>query len=99
LYKLIYQLRFSIDKKHRFGIHVTLEQKTVELLTLIIASALIKEKSESLKQSRILIETIRHLVRLEHELEIIPVKKYFIIIPVIEELSKMTTGWYKTTQQ
>jgi DNA polymerase III alpha subunit len=96
LYKIIYQLRFSIDKKHRFGIHTTLEETTLSFLTLLIESALTKDKKNSLQKARIALETIRHLLRLEHELQVINAQKYLDIVPVIEEISKMATGWYKS---
>lgn len=97
LYRHLYELRFSIDKKHRFGIHVKLEEVTLKFFEIIITAALVKNKSDLLQQARIDIEIIQQLIRMEHDLKIISHKQYAVLSLQTGEIAKMTTGWYKST--
>jgi hypothetical protein len=46
-----------------------------------------------------MIEKLKHLVRMEHEMQIIDEKKYIRIAGELVEISKMTTGWLKNVLQ
>jgi hypothetical protein len=97
LYCNLYNIRFSIDKKHRFGVHAKLEEIMLEFLEMVITSALVKNKSDILQQARIKIEMVQHFIRMEHDLKIISHKQYTVLSLQIEEITKMTNGWYKST--
>ncbi len=94
MYRSIYELRFKLDKKHRFGIHTTLEEKVLEYFETILSATLKQDKSELLNRGRLLLEIIQHLIRLEYELKILSDKKYLSLSVCVTELTKMTTGWY-----
>lgn len=99
LYYNLYELRFSIDKKHRFGIHVKLEEVMLKFLEIIITSALVKNKTDLLQQARIDIEIVQYFIRMEHDLKIISHRQYAVISLQIEEIAKMTNGWHKSILQ
>ena len=48
-----------------------------------------------LEDARILLETLKHFIRIEHELKIIDQKTYIRIELIVIETSKMTNGWIK----
>jgi hypothetical protein len=76
---------------------VKLEEIMLKFLEMIITSALVKNKSDLLHQARINIEMVQHFIRMEHDLKIISHKQYAVLSLQIEEIAKMTNGWYKST--
>ena len=42
---------------------------------------------------------LKHLIRLEHELKIIPEKTYLAISHLSEDISMMANGWLKSITQ
>jgi len=96
-YKNIYLLFPKIPKRDRFGIYAKIESICLEIVTLSIAAALeIKpNKMAPLNSARIKIETLKRLIRVTSELNIINQKKYFDLELNLQEISKMTNGWLK----
>ena len=96
-HKKIYLLSQKLPKKDRFGIYVALEKLSLELINLIIQTAFEtkQEKIAPLKKSRIVIETLKRLLRLMNELNIIPIKNNIPLQANLQEISKMTNGWIK----
>jgi len=89
-----------MPKQNKFGIHRKIEECTLQILTLLIDSALRhkQEKMQILNQARRDIETLKHLIRLEYELNIIKERQYIILAQILENISMMTTGWIKSIE-
>lgn len=92
-----------MSKRDKLGIHRHIEEVALQLFDEIIHAGLVgkEKKIPHLEIIRMLIEKLKHLVRLEHEMETIPEKVYIQITSELVEMSKMTTGWlkYLTTQK
>jgi len=97
LYKQIYWLSPKIPKKDKFGIWLKIENIILDLISLIIAASLEfrTNKLPILNSARIKIETLKRLIRISYELNIINDKIYVIIELDLQEISKMATGWIK----
>ena len=67
----------------------------------IIEAALspINHKLPHLESTRLSLEVLKHLVRIEYELKIISEKAYILIEHHAVETSKMTNGWIKYITQ
>lgn len=89
-----------MPKQNKLGIHKTIEENVLRILTLSIDSALRnrQNKLETLNQSRRNTEVLKHLIRLEYELGIIKEKQYIILVNMLENISMMTTGWIKSLE-
>jgi len=87
-----------MPKQNKLGIHKTVEDYTLKILTSIIDAAFRKkqEKIPPLCQARRDIETLKHLIRLEYELGIVKEKHYIILAELLENISMMATGWKKS---
>ena len=87
-----------MPKQNKLGIHKTLEEYSLRVLTLLIDSALRtrQDKLATLAQARRDIEVLKHLIRLEYELGIIKEKSYIHMAQMLENISMMTTGWIKS---
>ncbi|OHA70811.1 MAG: hypothetical protein A3F15_01235 [Candidatus Wildermuthbacteria bacterium RIFCSPHIGHO2_12_FULL_40_12] len=96
-YKKIYFISQKIPKRDRFGIFAKIENICLEIINLIIAASLeIKiNKFPILTSARIKIETLKRLIRITYELNVIERKKYLNLESDLQEISKMTNGWIK----
>lgn len=90
-----------MSKRDKLGIHRHIEESSLKLFDEIIHAGLVgkEKKVPHLEIIRMLIEKLKHLVRLEHEMEIIPEKTYIQIASELVEMSKMATGWLKYITQ
>jgi hypothetical protein len=93
----IYQTGKKLPKGDKLGIHADIEKTARTILHELISACFTTKnrKLENLEHARILLETLKHFVRIEHELKIIDEKIYIRIESLIIETSKMTNGWIK----
>ena len=96
-YKKIYLISPKIPKKDRFGIYLKIENICLEIISLIITTALESKNNKLpiLNSTRIKIETLKRLIRITQELNIIEKKKYIDLESSLQEISKMVAGWIK----
>lgn len=101
VYATIYQIGIKLPKHHKLGIHADIERIALETITFIIKASLAPrtKKTETLEQTRINLELLKHLIRTEHELKIITEKQYIYTESILIETSKMTNGWIKFLAQ
>ncbi len=97
LYKNIYKINKKLPKQDRFSIGKRTEDICFDCLNLAIETALSNRqiKNGVISKLRIKIETLKQLIRLENELEIITDKTYLALQNQLQEISKMATGWHK----
>ena len=101
LHKDIYTIGHKLPKRDKLGIHTLIETQCVEILALAVETAF-KPKSQklsTLESLRIKVEILKHLIRTEHELEIIDIEIYLRLSEQLVEISKMTNGWIAYTQK
>ena len=95
LYREIYKIGNTIPKRDKLGIHNQIENISISLLINSIKASLAhrKEKATVINKIRILTETLKYLVRIEHKLSIIDQGKYILLETKLIEVSKMATNW------
>jgi hypothetical protein len=95
VYGILYKIGKTIPKSDKLGIHKTIEDCNLLLLEEILSAALKKglEKIPHLQHARLIVEKIKHLVRIEYDLRIISEKSYIEIAEPLVEISKMIHGW------
>lgn len=100
LYKHIYQTSNSLDKRNKLGIYKSIENLTLETLLFSINAALKNqnEKINDIQNIRRNIEALKHIIRLAHEISIIKDSTYLAQAHLLQDISMMATGWYKSTQ-
>jgi len=89
-----------MPKRDKLGIHKTIEEKCIIILSNSIDSALSPKEDKIMKLGKLRreIETLKHLIRLEYELKIIKEKTYIYIAEILQKISMMATGWHKSIQ-
>ncbi len=100
LYTTIYRIGNTLPKRDKLGIHHHIEIHTLELFDNIIAGSLVgsHKKIPYLEQGRLITEKIKHLVRMEYEMQIIKEKNYIQTAEQLVEISKMINGWISYIQ-
>lgn len=95
LYQELYVITGRISKRDKLGLHAEIEDVCLKTLSLCISASLATkhEKTSSIREIRIFVETMKYLVRISHELSIIDQKKYISLEIKLQEISKMATGW------
>ena len=101
IYAIIYTTGDTLSKRDKLGVHRHIEKSCLLLFDEIIEAALSPKtrKLEHLEKTRMLIEKLKHLTRLEYELKIISEKLYIQTQSELVEISKMTNGWIKYLAQ
>lgn len=94
-YKDVYRLGMNMPKRDKYGVQLRIEQCSLDMLTLSIEAALKtkEDKKSGLQQLRIKVETLKHFVRISHELKIFDQKTYISLESKLQEISKMAYGW------
>lgn len=101
LYAIIYRTGNTLSKRDKLGIHRHIEEICLVLFDEIVNAALVTKvkKVPHLETIRMMLEKLKHLVRLEFEMKIIPEKSYIQTQAELVEMSKMATGWLKYLMQ
>ncbi len=96
----MYRIGNTLSKRDKLGIHNHIETHTLTLFDHIIAGSLVgpHKKLPHLEQARLVNEKIKHLVRTEYEMQIIPEKSYITAAEQLVEISKMINGWISYIQ-
>lgn len=89
-----------MPKRDKLGIHKIIEEKCIIILSNAIDSALSSKDTKALLLGKLRrdIETLKHLIRMEYELNIIKEKTYLSLAHILQDISMMATGWHKSVQ-
>lgn len=92
-----------MPKKDKLGIHASVEKCCLELLAVTIVATFSqgKDKLVSLETARVRSQILIHLLRTEHELDILNEKTYMHLSHQLVEIGKMLNGWitYQTQKE
>jgi hypothetical protein len=86
-----------LPKSDKLGAHAHCQQMTGEILRKLVTAEFspANKKLEILEDARVLLEVLKHFIRIEYELKIINEKTYIRVEMLIVEISKMANGWIK----
>ncbi len=96
----MYLVGNKLPKRDKLGIHNYVEKEFLQAFSFLVNASL-ESKSEkifSVKKARLQIETLKQLFRIEYEIKVITEKAYLNIELKLQEISKMTNGWFKYLQ-
>ncbi|MEK7552791.1 MAG: four helix bundle protein [Patescibacteria group bacterium] len=101
LYKHVYQIGKKLSKGDKLGVWSKIEIVCLECLELSITASLLPltSKTEPLRRLGLKIEVMKRLIRLCCEIKIIEDRVYLCLTQPLQEISKMTAGWYKYANQ
>jgi four helix bundle protein len=94
-----YQALQQFPKSEKYALAADIKKCMHNLIRLLITASKRYYKKTTLQDIDVEIMTLRHYVRLAHDLKFIPPKKYEVWSGLIVEIGKMLGGWLKTVKQ
>ena len=87
----------KFPRDQRFLLGDRIEVKLLDILELLISAyySVRAEKPAQLRKANIMLEQMRYLVRLAHDLHLMNHEKYGSLSESIDEVGKMCGGWLK----
>jgi len=100
-YKKIYFTSFKILKKDRFGIFMKIENSCLAIIEILTEARFENKiyKLKPLKLAHTKVETLKLLIRISWELQIIGDKKYIELENYLVEISKDINNWVNSLAQ
>ena len=93
---LIPQLgKFPRDQKFLLGDRI--ETKLLDVQERCIRAYYSREKRAHLQEANLLLELVRHLVRLAHDMHYFSRQRYGVVSGKIDEVGRMIGGWLKSS--
>ena len=102
IYKTTYQLllesthvikRFPRDYKYTLGQKI--REEITEIIVLVYRANSTKDKKPYVEELLSRLQVVNVLIRLTHDLKIIPVKKYAGLAEKTDSIGKQASGWLK----
>ena len=86
-----------LSKRDKLGLHRDIEKICIESLSSSIEASLENKesKNQTLRNLRIRVEILKHLIRAELELNLIKEREYLFLEEKLQEISKEAVGWEK----
>ncbi len=86
----------KFPRVRRFTLGERLESTLIEVLELLVEAAFSRVKQDALKRANLRLEVARHLWRLAHELQVIPLRQYEHGARLMDDLGRQVGGWLRT---
>ncbi|NOT79324.1 MAG: four helix bundle protein [Bacteriovoracaceae bacterium] len=104
IYRLTYELLQRIvvatkdyPREFKFTLGQKMKDESIELIVLIYRANSSDDKKSHIDAILERLQVVELLVRLSHDMRILPTKSYASIVEMTESLSKQASGWRKST--
>jgi hypothetical protein len=95
----VFQLTKLFPKEYKYTLGEKMKTELLDMIVSVFHANKTQNKVLFLDQVQTHIETIRIVLRISHDLKIIPTKKFAHASLLLESVSKQTVGWKRSTQQ
>ena len=86
----------KFPRARRFTLGDRLEGALLEVLELLVDAAYSRSKQGALARANLRLEMARHLLRLAHELQAIPTRRYEHGAKLMDALGRQIGGWLRS---
>lgn len=86
----------KFPRVRRFTLGERLETGLLDVLTLLVEAAYTRHKAQPLTRANHLLEVVRHLWRLAHELQVIATRQYEHGAKLLDGLGRQIGGWLRS---
>ena len=83
----------KFPQSQRFVMQQRIENKTLDLIHLMIAANAERDKSATLRQASVELDELRILLRLSKDLRFVNLKQYAVAAEKLNEIGRLLTGW------
>lgn len=85
----------KFPRVRRFTLGERLEAGLLAVLEALVEAAYSKDKRAALRRANLKLEVVRHLWRLAHELEVIPLRRYEHGAELMNGVGRQIGGWLR----
>ncbi|MCY4643825.1 MAG: diversity-generating retroelement protein Avd [Bacteriovoracales bacterium] len=89
----------KFPKKSRFTVAIRLQNMALDIVDLLVESKYSREKIARLKKVNLHLEKMRILLRISHEIKLMPAKSYHFAMKQINEAGMMVGGWIREREK
>jgi len=86
----------KLPRVRRFTLGERIESGLLDVLEGLTDAAYSRTKTETLRQANLRLDRVRHLWRLGHELQAVPVRQYGHGARLLEELGRQIGAWRRS---
>ena len=86
----------KFGRSFRFSVGDRLVSQGLDLLLLLVQAAYSRDKSALLRDANLKANTLRYLLRLSKDLQLLSIDSYGFATERLEEIGRMIGGWQKT---
>ena len=104
IYKLTYDLLLRImqvtknfPREYKYTLGQKLKDEIIELVVLIYKANTAKDKKHHIEMVLERIQVVQLLIRLSHDMRILPRKHYVDLVEKIDGLGRQAQGWLKSS--
>ena len=87
----------KFPKSYRFSVGQRLIDTALDLLLLLVEAAYRRDKRETLRTASLRTNALRFLLRLAHDLKLLPGSAYAFATEQLDEVGRMVGGWERST--
>ena len=87
----------KFPKSYRFSVGQRLIDTTLDLFLLLVEAAYRRDKRETLRTAGLRTNALRFLLRLAHDLKLLPASAYAFASEQLDEVGRMVGGWERST--
>ena len=87
----------KFPKSYRFSVGQRLIDVGLDLLLLLVEAAYRRDKRDALRTAGVRTNALRYLLRLAHDLKLLPVSAYAFATEHLDEIGRMVGGWERST--
>ncbi len=95
----IFQTTKNFPKEYKYTLGEKLKTSLLELILAVFHANKTHDKSVFLDQVQTHTETVRILLRISHDLKIIPTEKFAHVSLLLESVSKQVAWWKRSIKQ
>ncbi len=89
----------SFPRHRRFTLGERIEGTLLDVLRALIEATYRKDKAAALSHANRELEVVRHLWRVAHELDVMPLKRYAHGAKLMDDLGRQVGGWLRSRQE
>lgn len=89
----------SFPREYKYTLGQKIKDELIELVVLIYRANSAKNKAQHIEQILERVQAIQLLMRLSHDMKILPRRHYAALSEMTEDLAKQAQGWLKSSRK
>lgn len=105
IYKATYDVLLRVmhavshfPREYKFSLGEKIQNQMIELVIYIYKANSTRSKAEFLTKMQEQIQLVYLLLRIAHDMKIMPTEKYAGIVEMLDEVAKQTKGWLRANE-